>query len=974
MIGGVVFPTTLRVDLDDRASAKMDRLGGSSQKLEGNFKNLAGAFTGLLVAKKIEQAIGGILKPFMQLETSLMRLRVISDASTAQMAKYQQAVEKAASTSPYGIVQLTDAMLDLRKSTGSTTKAVESLEAATTLAMGSFGKINISQATEMVGQMARTFGLTGKEATLAADQIFAAVKYTGTSVEDFQGIMGRLGVAAMRGQQGFKSILGMYAMVKQVLPQKSMAATQIIRIFGEMQKGGAKQQAMEEIGIFSKDAQGRLKNYGEILGDIMRLYNSPMQQQMIDKMNEAFGERSIQGIVSMITSVNAGLTDQQGNVVRGAAAWDMLQQKFDEAGGTGKKLKDEALKTLTVRVNLMMNAFEKLGHILGGAFSEVVGTAADFVTSLADSIRALLGIPGLGMLLKGGLVVGLIGGAGFATLAAMSGVGRILKVVTANLMESIKANFAHATSARADAAAMRQQAAAAVGVAATRGGAAGAAALSAIPGGFGTTMPAGGGIKLPPGMAARQAMLAGPAAGATYSALGITGVYPSGGPQVPRLHPTNIVGMPGGQAQAMAPISRWAVAVDGAGAAVKGFGSALLRAAPLIGIAAVAIGYVAQKLKEYREEELKNYKETMREKGEAAAAGTPMGTRVAAFQAGTAGATAESWTSRLHTWYWREMLQVEKEAEEVKSQMAKERYELARKTAQETINAAKEMKAGLTFGSKNLNEVLDRLQGLNKADVLKVELEPARDLVAKLKAVKGQLPANQQWMVEEAGLAYAKLEEMAYATKRREPSVPEAKEMADLATHIGVKAKGVRAFLEGGGNLAGRQGASLKSVGQLTFGRKGQGPIEKMIKGTADPLAKWLSPENRAFSAALAQRGMTGETPGLGYGTEGKTRRLDWWKLSTIEDLLFPKGAWGKEFEKRGGPEAGPERERLVGQTGAWGGEAQRQAAEEKAVERGAKALLKVWGDKPMKVIVDNLKDLQPHPLKTDSGVSGRKL
>lgn len=417
----------------EKNAAGLERMAHAAGKANTAVGQLAGAFTGMVAAGWIQRGMTAIVKPAADLELSLKNLQVLTGANAEAMAKYQAEAFRVAAITPYNALQMVDAMTKLRQVTGDQTAAMKALEPASQLAMASFGKLTIEKSTEMVGQMVRGFRLAGEEIPLATEKVASGTVAMGLQIQDVSNIMGRLSMAATRGEQSFDEILKMMLITRRVIPSQEMAATAINRVAAAL-ADVKKQAALAQIGVQTIDpATGRIRAMSSIMLDLATRYQTGAVVTR-NAINQAFGERAVLPIIATLQQLTQGMTDNAGNVHKMGDVYSFLTEKLRGNTSVLKELSDAYKESTAGRIEEMLNQVQNLAVSLGTLLFPAVQSAASVIGVLADAFRAVTAIP----LLSGTIGIILRFGSGilivWGLVAAFDGFRRVLSVVNANVL------------------------------------------------------------------------------------------------------------------------------------------------------------------------------------------------------------------------------------------------------------------------------------------------------------------------------------------------------------------------------------------------------------------------------------------------------------------------------------------------------------------------------------------------------------
>ena len=451
--GGVTFPVNIGVrgTVDPRTNQSfgqftktVDKTKRSVNLAANSFPKLAGAFTSLLIVNKVTQAFQAIIRPTLQLEMSMKQLETLTNASADALARYKEEAFRVAGITPYGPQEMVKALLLLRQATGSATTAMASLQATAGLAMASFGKMTTETSAKMVGEMMRSFSMTGSQAMVASDKVYSAAKSMGLQIQDLSNVMGRLGMAAVAGGQSFDEMLKAFVLARRVIPSSQRASTRLIRLMGEIGRPKAR-DALKQLGIEVLTLTGRVRPMGEIMLEMAERYQqSSVSVRMA--MQQGFGQAAAKPLLAMLSQLSRGVATNTGEILKGRDAYLYLSKAVDTAGGSIKNAQEKYLETTASTVQIMQEGFEKLAVTIGDHLLPAIKPMANAFKTVAGVIETILKLPFVGTMAGYAMAFGGLVLAAKLAKAAYVGFKMLLQAVSMT-MEQYTASTTKATAA-----------------------------------------------------------------------------------------------------------------------------------------------------------------------------------------------------------------------------------------------------------------------------------------------------------------------------------------------------------------------------------------------------------------------------------------------------------------------------------------------------------------------------------------------
>lgn len=407
------------------------KMGGAAESARKQFANLAGAFTGIMAAGFVKDALVALVRPAMEFETALSRLKALTNATRPQLAAFRAEALRVASITPYGPTQMLNVLLKLQRALGDTAAAKRALEPTTQLAMASFGALTPEKSAEMVSQMVRGFGLGQGDIQTAAERTFAATKLMGLGIEDISTVMGKLATASTLGAQSFDEVIKMFVLARREMPSSERAATLLMTAYSEMAKPKVR-EGLGRLGIEMQDAMGHPRKMGEVMLELADRYQGS-SREVRNAINNSFGMQAQKPILAILNQLSMGIRTQTGELLQGRAAYDYLSKGMVNSQGILKDLSDEYKKTAAARWQEMTESLTNLGIVIGKTLLPRLKSLADRLASVFRTVRNFFESPA-GKAIAG-LLVPIASWAGliWAGAAALQGFSKIARVVTTNL-------------------------------------------------------------------------------------------------------------------------------------------------------------------------------------------------------------------------------------------------------------------------------------------------------------------------------------------------------------------------------------------------------------------------------------------------------------------------------------------------------------------------------------------------------------
>lgn len=443
------------------------------------FKSIAGAFTGIMAASAFKDMLVAFMKPAVNLEYSMARLKAMTGATKEEMRDYRNAAYEAARVTDFTPQQAIESLIDLRRATGDASTAIELLTPVMNLAQASFNKLSPAKATKMIGDMRKGFGMTKAEAVQASKDIYDISITAQMGIEDFSSfVMGRLGAGGFslgrQGLAGFREITTAFALAARGgSSQPTRIATEMQAMFADMMQGnfGKGKDSLRRTfgGTDVMDvATGRVKDLKGFFVKLSEMYKEQgpaASKILVDSFSKTGRKAAEQLVMSLAYGLDVG-----GKRLHGVQLWDSL------IGGKSKLEENKAavLGTFYSVMQQLSDSVSRIAIVLGTHMLPAFDELARGANALLISLEKLFGEGStLGWML--GKLGNLIAFAGivWGVKATFLGISQIVGVVTLNLRAAANEATRLSTTVVAGMEAMRAMQArnAAMGVASSMVGA-----------------------------------------------------------------------------------------------------------------------------------------------------------------------------------------------------------------------------------------------------------------------------------------------------------------------------------------------------------------------------------------------------------------------------------------------------------------------------------------------------------------------
>lgn len=373
-------------------TSELDAAQGRLSQAMGNLKSQVMQGAGLIVGAA---GLGGVVysvkhavDEFMSFDDAMTKsLAIMGNVSAEMKEQMEDAAREIGKTTRHSAKDAAEAYYFLA-SAG--LDAAQSLAALPTVAaFAQAGAFDLARATDILTDAQSALGLTVKDTTQnmqnmtrVSDVLVKANTIANASVEQFGESLTNKAAAALRLlNKDIEEGVAVLAAFADVGVKGQVAGEQLSIVLRDLQRASIEnRQAFNDYGVAVFDAQGKVRNMADIIGDLERaLAGQTDEQKRVILSTLGFQERSISAMLTLV-----GFSDkirEYEAVLRGA-------------GGTTEEVATKQMDSLAAQWDLLKK------QLLDFAF-DVIKAITPFLKSILDVIDALGGARNALILLGG---------------------------------------------------------------------------------------------------------------------------------------------------------------------------------------------------------------------------------------------------------------------------------------------------------------------------------------------------------------------------------------------------------------------------------------------------------------------------------------------------------------------------------------------------------------------------------------------
>lgn len=386
----------------DAAAAKAKSFADDSRL------SMEGVGTSLTVAGAAVTAMGvKSIKSFGQFEASLNQAAVVAGGTAKDIGQLDDLANKMGADLPLSAQDCADAMIEMARNGASIADIKQQFPAIAQAATAAGADIKATAG--VVQEAMNIWGKSLESPQQAAAILVQTANASNASVEDMQQALATIGGSA--GQAGMS--LQVTSEAIGLLTNKGFSAAQASMdlnhaILQMMAPSKVAKNAMQDLGISFTDAQGKMKQFPDILRELNSAFNGLNPDEKAQKLKAMFGTAGMQAIVPLLDAVKNKTNDAK-------VSWDAYAKEQDKAAGSTKKatatLKDQAnemqknvgssIEQLGGNWESLRNKSMKSAQDINGASirnaNQMLQWATDSNSATAQFIRGFIGLsPAIG--------------------------------------------------------------------------------------------------------------------------------------------------------------------------------------------------------------------------------------------------------------------------------------------------------------------------------------------------------------------------------------------------------------------------------------------------------------------------------------------------------------------------------------------------------------------------------------------------
>jgi TP901 family phage tail tape measure protein len=351
-------------------------------------------------------------------EQALSGVAARSRAGAEDLALLEKSARELGASTSFTAVQVVQAQDELVKKGFSVNEIVEAMPGLLSLAAAT--QSDLATASNVTTAALNAFGLAAEDAGKVADIMAAASTGSATDINGLAMALQNAGgvVSSLKGD--FALLAALQGKLQDQGIGESVAATSIKIMFGRLSAPvGEAQKALEGLGVTTRDAQGNMLPFLDIMGQMEAKLSTMGTAEQAEYLKKIFGEEAMGSVMALFKS--------------GTASVGEFAEALRNSGGAAAEMAERQLDNLAGDVTVLGSAWEGLSITIGKLFIPIVRKVTQAVTGVVTVLDKMAQHPVGEFLLKllaaaSATAIGITAFSG-----AMWGVSKIAPIISKSL-------------------------------------------------------------------------------------------------------------------------------------------------------------------------------------------------------------------------------------------------------------------------------------------------------------------------------------------------------------------------------------------------------------------------------------------------------------------------------------------------------------------------------------------------------------
>ena len=354
-----------------------------------------GASVGII--NGIQNAFAALVTTTIEVQKSLTAISVISNTSGKELEKFGDSLFEVAKNTGQSFKVASEAALEFSRQGLGVEETLKRTNDALTLTR--FTSLSAAESVDVLTAAVNSFSSSGVTTTQILNKLVAVDSKFAVSAADLANGLSRAGAIAQEAGVSLDELNGIITSVQESTARGGAVIGNAFKTIFTRIRSEPTIKALEEIGVYSKTAEGNLK-------PVIAIF-----QELSSKLKDLSEVKRLQVLESIASQYNVNvLAALLGDINKAQGAFQQSTGTSAEATIEAYQRQLELNKALNVAVNNVFVSSEKLANSIGriGVTDNLKGLL-DFFGNLIDSVNDVVDSEGIGGNIARGLITGLGG-------------------------------------------------------------------------------------------------------------------------------------------------------------------------------------------------------------------------------------------------------------------------------------------------------------------------------------------------------------------------------------------------------------------------------------------------------------------------------------------------------------------------------------------------------------------------------------
>lgn len=405
----------------DKASARRAKLAGIQQQradLRSQRSDLKGQFVSAAASALTVAAPAKIAVDF---EDAMARVGAVANASEADMARLTATARQLGRDTMFSASQAAEGMKYLAMAGFDANETIAAMPGMLDLAAA--GNTDLGRTADIASDILTAFKMKAEDMGIVSDTLAKGFTTSNTSLEmlgetmkyvgpvaasvgmslqdttAMAGLMANTGIKASQGGTVLRAALLRLSappkMAKDALGELAgVAGEELDELYDMVGDNSGALDALQEIGMTTKDASGNLRPMADILEELNARTAQMGSAEKAEVFKKVFGAEAAAGMIALAEQAGATV-DKYGNKIvdslgRPTNALRAYMEKINDYHGTTQRIAQKMNATTAGALRRLKSAWEDVGISVGNLFLPAISGAADALSGVGNFISKLV--------------------------------------------------------------------------------------------------------------------------------------------------------------------------------------------------------------------------------------------------------------------------------------------------------------------------------------------------------------------------------------------------------------------------------------------------------------------------------------------------------------------------------------------------------------------------------------------------------